>query len=247
MSSNSDPIVACMHHNVLAARQAGANPNYGDIAKHCFESASGLPASGPSSAGPSASHRMPGACPPGFYWCHRLQSCVPLGGSCCPPQQKWCPERRACIPSQSRCTGGCPEGQIWCPALGACINPWERHCPSAHVPAVPAAPGGSVDSHGCRSSAGERWCEPMQQCVYWSTPCNDDGPSGEGTAYVRAAPGAMENEMQMIMPAYQGAPKAFGKTGPMGTFYDMPGAHEGGSSIGDIQNSDPLASYRNFF
>ncbi len=47
----------------------------------------------------------------------------------------------------------------------------------AHVPGGTIEPGGDTDSHGCKSSAGYTWCEPLQECIKsWETECSSRTP-----------------------------------------------------------------------
>ena len=42
-------------------------------------------------------------------------------------------------------------------------------------------PGGDVDEHGCKGSAGYTWCEPLKKCVReWEEPCPLTGEEGPG-------------------------------------------------------------------
>ena len=42
-------------------------------------------------------------------------------------------------------------------------------------------PGGDVDKHGCKGSAGYTWCEPLKKCVReWEEPCPLTGEEGPG-------------------------------------------------------------------
>merc|ERR1712130_179919 len=69
-----------------------------------------------------------------------------------------------CIPSA---------GYTWCKAKSLCIRPWEygiqTHIEFLAMCSVPtlaeALAGGDADSHGCRPSAGYKWCAAMSSCI----------------------------------------------------------------------------------
>mmetsp|Transcript_139012 Transcript_139012/g.337671 ORF Transcript_139012/g.337671 Transcript_139012/m.337671 type:complete len:320 (-) Transcript_139012:252-1211(-) len=64
-------------------------------------------------------------------------------------------------------------GYRWCEATSSCVRPWELglHTPEAFkAKCLPAAAsmlraGGDADSHGCRPSAGYRWCHAKEACI----------------------------------------------------------------------------------
>lgn len=112
------------------------------------------------------------------YWCHGPHPQNPCAG---PNPPFWCK------PGGDVDGHGCraSAGYRWCPPAGRCVSatepcgnrpgpkpgPQPKPKPWPPLPPQPTRPGGDADSHGCRASAGYRWCPAKNKCIFATEPC----------------------------------------------------------------------------
>merc|ERR1712048_1028002 len=92
--------------------------------------------------------------------------------SCC----SYCGNWPFCSPVSGRCYGNQAKSYYQVCASQAPPRPiaWQ---PTRCVPTSGTVPGGDVDEHCCKPSAGFSWCETLQKCVQgWDTPCPPSAP-----------------------------------------------------------------------
>ena len=79
----------------------------------------------------------------GFTWCEASAKCLRVWEEACP--------------TADEAGHFCAAGLVWCEDTGKCVRPWLCASRDVDLQGV-SPPGGDLDAHGCKASAGYTWC-----------------------------------------------------------------------------------------